>query len=103
MKKKTYVLGVAVLLAGLLAFSGVANSAMWVGAQLGGNFQPSTTVTGSAFGYSASTDANIKPSVIGGADPWLRFRQFRLWGLCLAGLDEIFQFCHGSYLQPAGH
>ena len=40
MKKKTYVLGVAVMLAGLLALSGVAQSAMWVGAQLGGNFQP---------------------------------------------------------------
>ena len=40
MKKKMYVLGVAAVLAALLALSGVAQSAMWVGAELGGNFQP---------------------------------------------------------------
>ncbi len=38
MKKKMYVLGMAVLVAALLALSGVAQSAMWVGAELGGNF-----------------------------------------------------------------
>ena len=38
MKKKMYVLGVAALIAALLAMSGVAQSAMWVGAELGGNF-----------------------------------------------------------------
>jgi hypothetical protein len=67
MKKKMYVLGVAALVAALLAMSGVAQSAMWVGAQIGGNFQPGTKVTASAFGGSASTNAEIKPSVIGGA------------------------------------
>jgi hypothetical protein len=65
MKKKMYVLGVAALVA-LLALSGVAQSAMWVGAQIGGNFQPDTTIKGSAFGLSASSTAHIKPSVIGG-------------------------------------
>ena len=38
MKKKMYVLGVAALVAAMLALSGVAQSAMWVGAELGGNF-----------------------------------------------------------------
>jgi len=67
MKKRMYVLGVAALLAALLALSGVAQSAMWVGAELGGNFQPGTKMTASAFGLSASTNADIKASVIGGA------------------------------------
>ena len=38
MKKKMYVLGVAAVLAALLALSGVAQSAMWVGGEIGGNF-----------------------------------------------------------------
>ena len=38
MKKRMYVLGVAALLAALLALSGVAQSAMWVGGEIGGNF-----------------------------------------------------------------
>ena len=38
MKKKAYSLGVAVLLAALLAFAGVGQSAMWVGAESGANF-----------------------------------------------------------------
>jgi opacity protein-like surface antigen len=67
MKKKTHVLGVAVLLAGLLALSGVAQSAMWVGAQLGGNFQPYPTVSVNAPGFSDSSSTEIRPSVIGGA------------------------------------
>ena len=48
MKKKMYVLGVAALVAALLALSGVAQSAMWVGAELGGNFNayPDITVSG---------------------------------------------------------
>jgi hypothetical protein len=67
MKKKSYVLGVAVVLAGLLALSGVAQSAMWVGAQLGGNFQPYPNVSVSAPGVSSSSKTEIRPSVIGGA------------------------------------
>jgi hypothetical protein len=67
MKKKTYVVGVAVMLAGLLALSGVAQSAMWVGAELGGNFQPSNDVAISAPGLSRTTGSEIRPSVIGGA------------------------------------
>ena len=35
MKKKMYVLGVAALVAAMLAMSGVAQSAMWVGAEVG--------------------------------------------------------------------
>lgn len=45
MKKKTYLLGMAVLVAGLLALSGVAQSAMWAGVELGGNFVPSTKLS----------------------------------------------------------
>jgi len=66
MKKKTYVLGVAVVLAGLLALSGVAQSAMWVGAQLGGNFQPGTSMSFSGYGVSATQHTEIRPSVLGG-------------------------------------
>jgi hypothetical protein len=43
MKKKISVLGLAALLA-LLVLPGVAQSAMWVGAEVGGNFQPSTNM-----------------------------------------------------------
>jgi hypothetical protein len=63
MKKRMYVLGVAALLAALLALSGVAQSAMWVGAELGGNFNPAASVNAGPF----SVNADIKPSVIGGA------------------------------------
>jgi len=64
MKKKTYVVGVAVLLAALLAMAGVAQSAMWVGAEIGGNFMGSsnTYLNGNDIGSTS-----FKPSVIGGA------------------------------------
>ncbi len=63
MKKKTYLLGMAVLVAALLALSGVAQSAMWVGAELGGTFQPNTnfTVNGNTTGGS-----QVMPAVVGG-------------------------------------
>jgi hypothetical protein len=66
MKKKMYVLGVATLVAALLAMSGVAQSAMWVGAELGGNFQPYPSVSVSTPGFSKSQSTEIRPSVIGG-------------------------------------
>ncbi len=64
MKKKTYVVGVAVLLATLLALSGVAQSAMWVGAELGGNFprSPMAKANGIELG-----GVNFDGTVIGGA------------------------------------
>jgi hypothetical protein len=67
MRRKTYVLSLAMLVAGLLALSGVAQSAMWVGAELGGNFPGSTTkftVNNQAIDNSGT---NIYGSVIGGA------------------------------------
>jgi hypothetical protein len=64
MKKKTYVVGVAVLLAALLALSGVAQSAMWVGAELGGNF--ATSPEFNVAGFNAG-GLDFKASVIGGA------------------------------------
>jgi hypothetical protein len=68
MKKKMYVLGVAALMAALLALSGVAQSAMWVGAQLGGNFPLNTSLEVTAPGVNANiSNFNVKPSVIGGA------------------------------------
>jgi hypothetical protein len=68
MKKKMYVLGVAALVAALLALSGVAQSAMWVGAEMGGNFPLNTNVTASAGPFSATVSGvQIQPSVIGGA------------------------------------
>ena len=60
MKKKTCVLGMAVLLAALMALTGVAQSAMWVGGQIGGNFvqgrvndvdYTSSVIGGAAIGY----------------------------------------------------
>ena len=64
MKKKTYVVGVAVLLAALLALSGVAQSAMWVGAELGGNFpmSPMAKAAGIELG-----GVDFDGTVIGGA------------------------------------
>jgi hypothetical protein len=69
MKKKMYVLGVAALMAALLGMSGVAQSAMWVGAQLGGNFPLSTNVDVSVPGLvnGRVSDVDIQSSVIGGA------------------------------------
>ena len=68
MKKKTGVLGLAVLLAALMALTGVAQSAMWVGGQIGGNFVSSTSVDIDVFGVNGRlNDVNFAPSVIGGA------------------------------------
>jgi opacity protein-like surface antigen len=62
MKKKTCVLGLAVLLAALMALAGVAQSAMWVGGQIGGNFVPQTSIDSVYDG-----NATFNSSVIGGA------------------------------------
>ena len=67
MKKKMYVLGVAALVAALLAMSGVAQSAMWVGAEIGGNYNLGVNMDVSAGGFSTSRNTAIQPSVIGGA------------------------------------
>ncbi|MFZ5449037.1 MAG: outer membrane protein [Thermodesulfobacteriota bacterium] len=64
MKKKAYVLGVAVLLAALLGMAGAAQSAMWVGAELGGNFPANTTIEAGGFSTGSTP---INPAVIGGA------------------------------------
>jgi hypothetical protein len=65
MKKKIYLLGVATLLAALLALPGVAQSAMWVGAELGANFN-SANLNASIGNVSGSKSVYIRPSVIGG-------------------------------------
>jgi hypothetical protein len=62
MKKKSCVLGLAVLLAALMALTGVAQSAMWVGGQIGGNFVPEATINSVYDG-----NASFNSSVIGGA------------------------------------
>jgi len=68
MKKKMYVLGVAALVAVMLALPGVSHSAMWVGAQIGGNFPLNSDVKVDA-GPLTGTLSNvaIQPSVMGGA------------------------------------
>jgi opacity protein-like surface antigen len=66
MKKKMYVLGVATLVAAMLAMSGVAQSAMWVGAELGGNLNAYPNITASGPGGSLSRTTEVRPSVIGG-------------------------------------
>jgi hypothetical protein len=63
MKKTTYVLGVVVLLAALLALPGVSQSAMWVGAELGGNF---SVVDEIDVGGVNAGSAKPSPAVIGG-------------------------------------
>jgi hypothetical protein len=63
MKKKACVLGVVVLLATLLALPGVGQSAMWVGAELGGNWATGSADLGP---FSGNTNFN-NPTVIGGA------------------------------------
>lgn len=68
MKKRMYVLGVAALVAAMLALSGVAQSAMWVGAEIGGNFPASTTMNADIGPFNGSLSGiGIRPSVIGGA------------------------------------
>ena len=68
MKKKMYVLGVAALVAAMLALSGVAQSAMWVGAELGGNFPLNTNINADVGPFTGTlSSVGIQPSVIGGA------------------------------------
>ena len=68
MKKKMYVLGVAALVVALLALSGVAQSAMWVGANSGviSSLYPEISMS-AARGVNTSSQTEIRPSVIGGA------------------------------------
>jgi hypothetical protein len=67
MKHKGYVLGVAALVVALLALTGLAQSAMWVGAELGGNFQPYPEISVSGHGVSESSKTEVRPSMITGA------------------------------------
>jgi opacity protein-like surface antigen len=66
MKQKMYVLGVAALVVALLALSGAAQSAMWVGAELGGNFNSYPEISVKGRGINESSQTEIRPSVIGG-------------------------------------
>lgn len=66
MKKKMYVLGVAALVAAMLAMSGVAQSAMWVGGEIGGNFNGYPQMSVNTLGFSRNLETEIRPSVIGG-------------------------------------
>jgi opacity protein-like surface antigen len=66
MKKKLYVVGVAALVAAMLAMSGAAQSAMWVGAELGGNFNAYPDITVSTPRFSDTKTTELRPSVIGG-------------------------------------
>ena len=67
MKQKMYGLGAAALVVVLLALSGVAQSAMWVGAEFGGNFQPYPEMSIRGPGVSRNLSTEIRPSAIGGA------------------------------------
>lgn len=66
MKKTRYAVGVAVLLAALLAFAGVGQCAMWVGAEFGGNWATGNAET-NIYGVPFSAKTNFDGSVIGGA------------------------------------
>jgi len=63
MGKRISVVTLAVLVAVLLALSGVAQSAMWAGVELGGNFIGSTELKVNS---SSVNDVGFSPSVIGG-------------------------------------
>lgn len=96
MRKKTAVLCLVVLVAALFALPGVGRAAMWVGAEIGGNFPGDTKIKFSAPGGGSATANNVafKPSVIGGATigydfvnsgfgaynwpSWMRFFSFAL-------------------------
>jgi opacity protein-like surface antigen len=65
-EEKNLGVGVAALLAALLALSGVAQSAMWVGAELGGNFNAYPNIQVNGGGISNSSQTEIRPSIIGG-------------------------------------
>ncbi len=67
MKQKMYGLGVAALVVALLALSGVAQSAMWVGGELGGNFNAYPKMSVSGAGVSRTLQTEVRPSVIAGA------------------------------------
>ena len=65
MKHKLSVLGVVTLVA-LLAMPGVGQSAMWVGAPIGGNSQPYPDMSISGYGGpNRNHSTEIRPSVIG--------------------------------------
>ena len=64
MKKTTYVVGVVVMLAALLALPGVGQSSMWVGAEIGGNFPLNSDIK---IGGVDVGNTAINASVIGGA------------------------------------
>jgi opacity protein-like surface antigen len=64
--KKMSVLVVVVMVA-LMGLSGVAQSAMWVGAEIGGNFNLGVNMRVSGPGFSNSYTTEVRPSVIGGA------------------------------------
>ena len=70
MKQKFYrLLGLGFLVLTLVALPGMAQSAMWVGGQVGGNFaaSPDVDVTNSPVGFTTTwKSVKIEPSVIGG-------------------------------------
>jgi hypothetical protein len=60
------VLGVATLVAALLALSGVAQSAMWVGAEFGGNFNAYPMMSVSSPEVNRTLQTELRPYVIPG-------------------------------------
>jgi len=93
MKKKMYVLGVAALVAALLALSGVAQSAMWVGAELGGNFPLNTTIKADAPGLTGNlSNVHVLPSVIGGLTLGYDFVNSGFGGRAWPGWMQYFSF-----------
>lgn len=63
MRKRSNVGGIACLVAALMLLSGVAHSAMWVGAEVGGNFINNIDVN---FGAAKLQNVKVDPSVISG-------------------------------------
>lgn len=89
MKKKMYVLGVAALVAAMLALSGVAQSAMWVGAELGGNFNVGVNMK---TGGGDSANTLIQPSVLGGVTLGYDFVNSGFGGRAWPGWMQYFSF-----------
>jgi hypothetical protein len=94
MKKKMCVLGVAALVAVMLALPGVSHSAMWVGAEIGGNFPLNTDLKIDAPGPFTGTleGVHIQPSLIGGAIIGYDFVNSGFGGRAWPGWMQYFSF-----------
>jgi len=97
MKQKFYrLLGLGFLALTLVALPGVAQSAMWVGGEVGGNFVASTDVDMTNFPAAGTTrtwqNVRVEPSVIGGLTIGYDFIKEGFLGYDWPGWMQYFTF-----------